>query len=91
MEITFEQSELRPADFLPVEGLPVPSPLEDRLSALKYVHLQAIMRERGIRGTSIRDKRELVFRISDNMRAEQDEARIFDYEVEYGRTADNVG
>ena len=87
MDVTFETTELRPADF----ASSALSPLEDRLSALKYLDLQAIMRERGIRGTSIRDKRELVFRISDDMRAEQDEARIFDYEVEYGAAANNVG
>lgn len=85
----YETKVVRPA--APMAGR-VYSPLEDRLSALKYADLQDIVRNRGLAGSSIRNKRELVFRIAEDMRLVQDEVRIFDYEVEYGSGAtDNLG
>jgi hypothetical protein len=65
------------------------SPVEDRLMGLRHKDLQEIMRERGVVGTALRDKREMVLRLAEDIRDKQDEYSIFDYEERYGTAAAN--
>jgi hypothetical protein len=68
----------------------IASPLEDRLMGLRHSALQRVMRERGVVGTALRDKHEMVLRIAQDMRDEQDEYTIFDYEERYGPGANRM-